>query len=191
MNSNKDKKCTGSMLSILMAFTNSSQSNNAANFLHLGSKWTIFTLRCSSMKVYFGGHRFRPWPNDSIFRSIFSSTFDLKVERLLSVVEHMWPNGSIFARLFSRLFNYSYFRNACQRKIFTITNICPLNETLLRMLSLDLLDKVAKRLDFHSTRILLLDFLTKIKLHSTSLDSTRLAQQDGQTARLFPRFFIE
>ena len=65
----------------------------------------------------------RPWPNDSIFHSIFSSTFDLKVERLLSVVEHRWPNGSIFARLFSRLFNYSYFRNACQRKIFTITNI--------------------------------------------------------------------
>ena len=31
----------------------------------------------------------RPWPNDSIFHSIFSSTFDLKVERLLSVVEHM------------------------------------------------------------------------------------------------------
>ena len=32
-------------------------------------------------------------------------------------------------------------------QIFTITNI-PLNETLLRMLSLDFLDKVAKRLDF-------------------------------------------
>ena len=30
-------------------------------------------------------------------------------------------------------------------------------------------------------------FLTKIKLHSTSLDSTRLTQQDGQTARFFPR----
>ena len=48
--------------------------------------------------------------------------------------------------------------NTCQRKIFTITNICSLNETLLRMLALDLLDKVAKRLDFHSTTILLLDF---------------------------------
>ena len=31
-------------------------------------------------------------------------------------------------------------------------------------------------------------FLTKIKLHSTSLDSTRLTQQGGQTARFFPRF---
>ena len=30
-------------------------------------------------------------------------------------------------------------------------------------------------------------FLTKIKLHSTSLDSTRLTQQGGQTARFFPR----
>ena len=76
-----------------------------------------------------------------------------------------------FARLFSRLFNYSYFRNACQRKIFTITNICPHNETLLRMLSLDLLDKVAKRLDFHSTTILLLDFFDK---DQTSLNITRL-----------------
>ena len=34
-------------------------------------------------------------------------------------------------------------------------------------------------------------FLTKIKLHSTSLDSTRLTQQGGQTARFFPRFFVE
>ena len=33
-------------------------------------------------------------------------------------------------------------------------------------------------------------FLTKIKLHSTSLDSTRLTQQGGQTARLFPRFLL-
>ena len=53
----------------------------------------------------------------------FSSTFDLKVERLLSVIEHRWPNGSIFRSIFSRLFKYSYFRNACQRKIFTLTNI--------------------------------------------------------------------
>ena len=28
----------------------------------------------------------RLWPNDSIFHSIFSSTFDLKVEQCLSVV---------------------------------------------------------------------------------------------------------
>ena len=46
----------------------------------------------------------RPWPNDSIFHSIFSSTFDLKVERLLSVVEHMWPNGSIFRSTFLSTF---------------------------------------------------------------------------------------
>ena len=34
-------------------------------------------------------------------------------------------------------------------------------------------------------------FLTKIKLHSTSLNSTQLTQQGGQTARFFPRFFVE
>ena len=39
------------------------------------------------------------------------------------------------------------------------------------MLSLDLLDKVAKRLDFHSTTILLLDFFDK---DQTSLNITRL-----------------
>ena len=55
--------------------------------------------------------------------------------------------------------------------INSITNICPLNETLLRMLSLDLLDKVAKRLDFHSATILLLDFFDK---DQTSLNITRL-----------------
>ena len=39
------------------------------------------------------------------------------------------------------------------------------------MLSLDLLDKVAKRLDFHSTAIILLDFFDK---DQTSLNITRL-----------------
>ena len=39
------------------------------------------------------------------------------------------------------------------------------------MLSLDLLDKVAKRLDFHSTAIIFLDFFDK---DQTSLNITRL-----------------
>ena len=43
------------------------------------------------------------------------------------------------------------------------------NETLLRMLSLDFLDKVAKPLDVHSTTVLLLEFFGK---DQTSLDST-------------------
>ena len=51
----------------------------------------------------------RPWPNDSTFHSIFSSTFDLKVERLLSVVEHMWPNGSIFRSTFLSTFQLLIF----------------------------------------------------------------------------------
>ena len=58
----------------------------------------------------------------------------------------------------------------------------PFNETLLRMLSLDLLDKVAKRLDFHSTAIIFLDFFDK---DQTSLNITRITQQGGQTARFF------
>ena len=51
----------------------------------------------------------RSWPNDSIFHSIFSSTFDLKVERLLSVVEHMWPKGSIFRSTFLSTFQLLIF----------------------------------------------------------------------------------
>ena len=51
----------------------------------------------------------RPRPNDSTFHSIFSSTFDLKVERLLSVVEHMWPNGSIFRSTFLSTFQLLIF----------------------------------------------------------------------------------
>ena len=58
-----------------------------------------------------------------------------------------------------------------QLKIFNIINILPPSETLLRLLSLDLLDNVAKRLYFHSTTILLLDFFNK---DQTSLITTRL-----------------
>ena len=100
----------------------------------------------------------RPWPNDSIFHSIFSSTFDLNVERLLSVVEHMWPNGSIFRSTFLSTFQLFIFPQRMSAK-------------KLRMLSLDLLDKEAKRLDLHSTTILLLDFFDK---DQTSLNITRL-----------------
>ena len=95
----------------------------------------------------------------------------------LCVVEHVWPKDSICARLFFQLFNYSYFSIIYQPKIFTITNICPLNETLLHMLSLDFLDKLAKRVDFHSTTIILLDLFGKDQtpLNITRLHSTRLA----------------
>ena len=84
----------------------------------------------------------RPWPNDSIFHSTFLSTFQLLI-----------------------------FPQRMSAKNIYAANICPLNETLLRMLSLDLLDKVAKRLNFHSTTILLLDFFDK---DQTSLNITRL-----------------
>ena len=67
------------------------------NFLSMNSQPN------SKMSGYFREGSVRPWPNDSIFHSIFSSTFDLKVERLFSVVEHMWPNGSIFRSTFQLL----------------------------------------------------------------------------------------
>ena len=65
-------------------------------------EYTIFYIVIIS---YFATAGLRPWPNDSIFHSIFSSTFDLKVERLLSVVENRWPNGSIFRSIFCRVKN--------------------------------------------------------------------------------------
>ena len=39
----------------------------------------------------------------------FSSTFDLKVERQLSIVEHMWPNDSIFRSTFLSTFQLLIF----------------------------------------------------------------------------------
>jgi len=75
---------------------------------------------------------------------MFSSTFDLKVER---------NRASVAKRLdFSLNFSTTHISATVYHlKIFTITNICPPNETLLRMFSLDFLDKVAKRVDFRST----------------------------------------
>ena len=108
----------------------------------------------------------RPWPNDSTFLSIFSSTFDLKVEGWLNVVEHMWPNDSTFLSTFQLLI----FPQRISIKNIAITNIFPPIATQLRMLSLDFLDKVAKPLDFHSTTALLLDF------RKSSEKSSRLAR---------------
>ena len=66
---------------------------------------------------------FRPWPNDSIFHSIFSSTFHLKVERLFSVVEHMWPNGSIFRSTFLSTFQLLIFPQRMSAKNFLPSQI--------------------------------------------------------------------
>ena len=83
----------------------------------------------------------------------------------------MWPNDSIFRSTFLSTFQLLIFSQRMSAKIFTVTNTCSPNETLLRMLSLDLLDKVATRLDFHSTTILLLNFFDE---DQTSLNITRL-----------------
>ena len=112
----------------------------------------------------------RPWLKDRFLTRYFS-------QNLVSNMAQSSKYGQtiqFFTRLFSRIFNYSYF-HVYERKIFTTTNICLSKETLMRMLSLDFLDKVAKQVDFHSTTILLLGFiLTKIKLHSTSLNFSLL-----------------
>ena len=95
---------------------------------------------------------FRPWPDDSFF--------PIHLISKLSVVQHVAKRLDFYSTFLST-FNYSCFSNVYQPKIFTIKNICPPNETLLRMLSLDFLDKVAKRVDFHPTTILSLDFFDK------------------------------
>ena len=94
-----------------------------------------------------------------------------------------------FSLDFSLNCSTTHSRCVYQLEIFNTINICLPNETLLRMLLLDLLDKVAKRLDFHSTAVLLLGFFDKDQTHSISLDSTQLAQQGDQTA-LFSLDFL-
>ena len=112
----------------------------------------------------------RPWPNDSIFHSILSSTLHLKVERSRTSLAKRLD----FSLDFLSTFQLVIFPQRISAKMFAITNICPPNEMLLRTLSLDILDKVAKRVDFHSTTILSLDFFDKDQTslnHSTPLDS--------------------
>ena len=130
----------------------------------------------------------RPWPNDLIFHSVFSSTFGLKVERWLCVVEHVWANDSIFRSTSFSTFQLLIFPQRVSAKNIYHHLFFSTNETLLRMLSLDFLDKMAKRLGFHSTTVLLLDFFDK---DQTSLKITRLNEKGGQTARLFARFSVE
>ena len=56
----------------------------------------------------------------------------------------------------------------------------PANETLLRLLSLEFLGKVAKRLDVHWTTVLLLAFFDK---DQASLNITRLHSTHNKVAK--------
>ena len=94
-------------------------------------KKSLFVFRRGTSMLRRGGYsplalhwRHPCWPNDSIFHSIVSSTFQLKVERWLSVVEHVWPNDSIFRSTFLLTVQQLMPRCVYQLKIFTITNIC-------------------------------------------------------------------
>ena len=92
----------------------------------------------------------KPWPNDSIFHSIFLSTFDLKIER-----SRAWV-----AKRFDFLLDFSldFFT---PRWLLTATS---------RGKTFDSLDKVAKRFDFHSTTPFSLDFFDR---DQTSLNIIR------------------
>ena len=95
----------------------------------------------------------------------------------------------LFSRLFSRLFNYSYFRNVCQLKIFTITYICQPVRRYCACFHSTSSTRWQNCSIFTQQQFFCSIVLIKIKLYSTSLDSTRLTQQGGQTARIFARFF--
>ena len=117
------------------------------------------------------GSCIRPWQKDSIFHSTFSSSFDLQVERWLSVVELVWRNNSIFRSTSLSTFQLIMFpQRVSAKNIYHHLQLLA-NATLLCMLLLDFLDKVAKRLDFHSTTVPLLHFYDK---DQTSLSITRL-----------------
>ena len=79
------------------------EENEIGEALTTATDILVHCARRLKEQEYSGLGDLRPWPNDSIFHSIFSTTFDLKVERMLSVAEHMWPNGSIFLSTFQLL----------------------------------------------------------------------------------------
>ena len=83
----------------------------------------------------------------------------------------MWPNDSIFRSNFLSTFQLLIFLQYVSAKNMYHHLYLPANEMLLRMLSLNFLDNVAKRLDFDSTTVLSLDFFDK---DQTSLNITRL-----------------
>ena len=88
----------------------------------------------------------------------------------------VWPNDSTFSSTFQLLI---VPQRASATHIYHHLYL-PANETLLCILSLDFLDKVPKRLNFHSTTALSLDFFGKdltylsiTRLHSALLDSLK------------------
>lgn len=95
------------------------------------------------------------------FHSTFSSTFDLKVEQVVHVY---------------------------QLKISTITNICSLMRHYCACFHLTSSLMWPNESIFTQQQFFCSIFLTKIKLHSTSLDSNPLTQQGGQMAQFFLRF---
>jgi len=133
-----------------------------------------------------------PGQNDSIFHSIFPLTFDLKVEPWLSVVEHVWPNDSIsrstFLSTFLSTFELLIFPQRVSAKIFTITYICRPVRRYCTCFHSTSSTRWPNSSIFTQQQFFCSILLTKIKLRSTSLDVTRLTQQVGQTARFLLDF---
>ena len=121
----------------------------------------------------------------------FTRFFPQHLISMLSVVEHVWLNDSIFRSTFSRLFNYSYFRNVYQLKIFTIIYICGRMRRCCACFHSTSSTRWPNGSIFTQQQFFCSNFFTKIKLHSTSFDFTRLTQQGGQKARICARFFGE
>ena len=98
----------------------------------------------------------RPWPNDSIFHSIFSSTFDLKVERLL--------RGSTFQLLIfpQRMSSEKYLLSQISARLTRRYCACFHSTSSTRWPNGSI---------FTQQQFFCSIFVTKIKLHSTSLDS--------------------
>jgi len=83
------------------------------------------------------------------------------------------------ARLFSRLFNYLYFRNVYRLKILTITYICRPMRRYCACFHWTSSIRWPNDSIFTQQQFFCSIFLTKIKLHSTSLDSTLTRWPNG------------
>ena len=95
-----------------------------------------------------------------------------------------WPNDSIFLSTFQLLI----FPQRVQLKTFTITYIYRPIRRYCACFHSTFSTRWPNGSIFTQQQFFCSIFLIKIKLHSASLDSTRITQQGGQTARFFARF---
>ena len=107
------------------------------------------------------------WPNGSILRSTFLSTFQLLI----------FPQRMSAKNIYHHKYLPSQISRLTRRYCACVHSTCS--------------TRWPNGSIFTQQQFFCSNFLTKIKLHSTSLDSTRLTQQGGQTARFFVEQKIE